>query len=409
MILRALFSRLLSAQTLVLGLSFAAGAEDSPRWRGRDANGIVKETGWLSAWPATGPKILWKASLGTGFSTITVSGGRAFSMGNKSNAERVEADFVYCFDAEKGDLIWEKSYPEPLDPKNFEGGPGASPTVDDGRVFTFSRSGKLFCFDVAKGTVIWSNDLPKTTGATKPEWGCASSPFVAGDLVIVNIGRAGTAVNKATGQVVWTTGREKAGYSSAVPFEQGGQPAVLLLGEADLFAVRIADGRILWNFPRKTFRGMNIADPVVVSPTEVFLASGYNYGSELIRIVDGKAVGVWKSANMRNHFNSSVLWQGFVFGFDESTFCCLEVKTGEVKWSERSLGKGSVVLADGKLMALSERGELVLAEATPDGFKPISRAHILSNKCWTTPVLANGCVYARNAGGSAVCLDLRGR
>ena len=396
------------AHALLLGLSFGTHAADSPRWRGLEANGIVKESGWLTKWPADGPKVLWKASLGTGFSTVTVSSGRAYSMGNKRNAEGVEADFVYCFDAEKGSLIWEKNYPERLDAKNFEGGPGASPTVDDGRVFTFSRSGQLFCFDAMNGSVIWSNDLPKTTGATKPEWGCASSPFVTGDLVIVNIGKAGTAVSKATGQVVWTTGKEKAGYSSAVPFTQDGQPALLLLGEANLFAVQVSDGRILWSHSRTTFRGMNIADPVVISPTELFLASGYNYGSELIRIVDGKPLGVWKNTHMRNHFNSSVHWQGCVYGFDDSVFCCLDVKTGEVKWSERSLGKGSVALADGKLMVLSERGELVLAQPAPDGFKPIARAQILSSKCWTTPVLANGRIYARNAPGQLVCLDVRG-
>jgi outer membrane protein assembly factor BamB len=208
--------------------------------------------------------------------------------------------------------------------------------------------------------------------------------------------------------VVWSTGPEMTGYSSAVPFEQAGQPVVLLLGEKSLHAVQVADGKILWAHPRETFRGMNIADPVVVSPTEIFVASGYGYGCELVKIVDGRPAGVWENKNMRNHFNSSVLWEGHIYGYDENNLRCLDVRTGDVKWSEKVLGKGTLTIVDGKLLLLSEKGELLVAPPTPQGFKPLARAQILSGKCWTTPALANGLIYARNAPGDLVCVDVRG-
>src|ERR1017187_4087987 len=133
---------------------FAAHGGDWPRWRGPDLNGISTEKGWQAKWPAEGPKQLWKASVGTGFSSFSVSGGRVYTRGNSTNN-----DWVFCLDANTGQKVWGHSYPGLLDPKNFEGGPCATPTVADEEVYTFSRKGDLFCLDTAKGTVIWSKHL----------------------------------------------------------------------------------------------------------------------------------------------------------------------------------------------------------------------------------------------------------
>jgi outer membrane protein assembly factor BamB len=137
----------------------AAEAADWPNWRGPNHNGISDETGWVATWPAEGPKILWRKSIGTGFASMAVSKGRLYAMGNIDNK-----DILHCFDAETGKLLWRRSYPQLKDPKNYEGGPNATPTVDGNRVYTFSKTGKFFCRDTRTGDVVWSKDLRREFG-----------------------------------------------------------------------------------------------------------------------------------------------------------------------------------------------------------------------------------------------------
>jgi outer membrane protein assembly factor BamB len=124
----------------------------------------------------------------------------------------------------------------------------------------------------------------------------------------------------------------------------------------------------------------------------------------------GNGVSVlWQNRNMRNHFNSCVVLQGFVYGFDESELRCLDLQTGAVKWRDGGPGKGALIAADGKLIVLGETGELMIAEATPTAFKTVARAHVLGGRCWTAPVLANGRILCRNARGNLICLDVSGK
>ena len=151
-------------------LSYSAHALDWYRWRGPDLNGISKETGWQTSWPKEGPKQLWKASVGTGFSSMSVSGGRIFTMGNEN-----ETETVFCFDANTGEQRWKHSYPCPLDPHVYEGGPNATPTVDGGSDYTFSRKGHVFAFDATCGKVIWSKNVHDELKLKIPEWGLSGS------------------------------------------------------------------------------------------------------------------------------------------------------------------------------------------------------------------------------------------
>jgi outer membrane protein assembly factor BamB len=396
--------RALFPATILLGFSvFSANAIDWYRWRGPDLNGISKEAGWLTTWPKEGPKQLWKASVGIGFSSMSVSDGRVYTMGNEKDIET-----VFCFDANTGELRWKHSYACPIDPHVYEGGPNATPTVDGKMVYTFSRKGHVFAFDAETGKVVWSKNVHDELGLKIPEWGLSGSVLVEGNLLIVNAGVAGTALDKTSGKVVWTSGRGSAGYSTPVPFDQGSQRAVALFSTTALEAVTVADGKLLWQFPWKTRYGVNAADPVI-NGNKIFISSGYDEGCALVQAGGNKPAVLWQNKNMRNHFNSSVLIQGNIYGFDDSDLKCLDWSTGSVKWSEPGLGKGSLMAADGKLIVLGEQGTLIVAEASPAGFKPIAHAQVLGGKCWTTPVLSNGKIYCRNARGDLVCVDVSGK
>lgn len=378
-------------------------ALDWPHWRGPDYNGISKETGWSVKWPAEGPKPLWKANVGIGFASFAVSGGRTYTAGNEK-----DTDAIYCFDANTGKELWKHAYPAKLDPKYYEGGPSATPTVEGGRVYMFSKRGMAHCLDAAKGTVIWSKNLAEELGAKMPTWGFASSVFIQGDLALFNVGSVGAAVEKQTGKVVWSSGTDEAGYGTAVPFDAGGKAAVTFAIKQYVVAVTVADGKELWRFPWKTDYDVNATDPIL-SGGKVFISSGYNHGGGVFDVSGATPKNIWENKNMRNHMNSCVLWQGHLYGVDENQLRCLTFDTGEVKWTARQSGKGSLMLADGKLIVLGEKGELMVAEASPAGFNVAARAQVLGGKCWTTPVLANGKIYCRNAAGNVVCVDVGGK
>lgn len=399
----------LPAWVLATGLiSTTAVALDWPHWRGPDYNGISKETGWSAQWPAEGPKVLWKANVGIGFASFAVSGGRAYTVGNEK-----DADTVYCFDAATGQEVWKHSSPAKLDPKYYEGGPSATPTVEGGRVYTFSKRGMAHCLDAAKGTMVWSKNLAEELGANMPTWGFASSVFIHGDLAVFNVGSTGAAVEKQTGKVVWKSGADEAGYSTAVPFDAGGKPAVAFAIKQHVVAVTVVDGKELWRFPWKTSYDVNASDPVIANG-RLFVSSGYGHGGALLDLGSTPPKEIWQNKNMRNQFNPSVLLEGYLYGVDDDTskssaaLRCVDFQTGELKWTEAT-GFGSVAAADGKLIVLTAKGQLLVAGASPSGFKPAARAQVLGGKCWTAPVLANGKIYCRNAAGNVVCLDVSGK
>ena len=388
---------------LITDAALGASGVDWYRWRGPGLNGISTETGWQAQWPATGPKQLWKASVGTGFASFSVSGGRVYTMGNTANT-----DTAFCLDAQTGGIVWKHAYPCPLDANNFEGGPCATPTVADGRVYTFSRKSDLFCLDAAKGTVIWSKNLNRELGLEIPTWGCASSALVEGDLVVLNMGSAGVALDRKSGKVVWVSAKSPGAYATPVPLAIGGDRCLAILTRQSLVAVKAASGQEVWSYPWKTEYDVNAADPIVADE-KIFISSGYNHGATLLKLGGPKPEKVWENKNMRNHYDSCVLWQGYIYGPDDNGLRCLAFDTGDLKWTDGGFGKGALMVADGKLVALSEKGELIIAEPTPAVFKPISRAKILTGKCWTTPVLSNGHIYCRNATGAVVCLDVSGK
>ncbi len=380
-------------------------ADDWPRWRGPELNGISKETGWFKPWPAQGPKQLWKANVQTGFSTVSVAKGRVFTTGSSEKKETVS-----CLDEKTGAVIWKHTYPTAFVPEYYEGGSSGTPTVDGDRVFHLAQMGELFCFDTAMGKVIWEKHIAKETGTRQPTWGLTGAPFVLGDLLILNVGATGTAVEKNTGKVVWTSAGE-GGY--ATPLLLGDD--LLIYATKALAVVDPKNGKPRGEFPWKTSYDVNAADPLVIGKDRVVIASGYNHGAALLEIKGGQITKVWEAKSMRNHFNASVFIGGHLFGIDgdagrkDSGVACVDLATGASKWREPSLGSGGITAADGKLIILSEKGELVIAEPSPSAFQPLARAQVLGGKIWTVPVLANGRIYARNSKGDLVCIDPSGK
>ena len=381
-------------------------ADDWPNWRGPQRNGISTEANWRSTWPAGGPTIAWKAEVHLGYATFAVAGGRVYTTGNEDNT-----DTVFCLDAASGKELWTHSFPADLGARSFQGGTTGTPTVSGDRVYTLSRWGDMFCFDAAKGTVIWNRDLRETSGARAPTWGYAGSPVVHEDRLILNVGDAGLAVNPASGETIWKSDGKSAGYSTPLPVRCGDEWLALLATAKSYLAVNLKTGKEVWRFRWLTQYGVNAADPIVAAD-EVFISSGYGKGSALLQVAGQIPKEIWKSKVLRTQMNAAVLIDGYLYGIDgnagsRAVLKCVEFATGKEAWAEPDVGSGGVMAADGKLIVLSERGELIVAPVSATAFKPTARAQVLGGKCWTVPVLANGRIYCRNSAGNIVCVDVR--
>ena len=389
-------------------------ADDWPNWRGPHHDGISSETGWRWDTLQGSAKIPWRKSIGTGFASVAVSDGRVYAFGNtgkQGDAKEIEQqDVLWCLDAATGAEIWKHAYPSPLLPKNYEGGPNATPTVEAGKVYTLSKHGHVFCVDARSGAVVWQKHLGKDYGVEPPNWGLAGSPVIIGDLIVLNAGSYGTALRTLDGSLAWGAQKGPSGYASAVPYEQQGKNCAVVLGHRELYGVFAATGRVLWKQPWTTLHDENIPDQIVAGD-KLFVCSGLGTGAALFRIEPDRLVELWRHRNLQNWLSSSVLWKGHIYGVDTGKakgVTCLDFQTGQVKWSGPDVGVGSLMLADGKLIVLSDAGKLTVVEAVPTGYQELASAQILEGKCWTMPVLANGRIYARNAMGDFVCVDVSG-
>jgi outer membrane protein assembly factor BamB len=387
-----------------LPLASVMGA-DWPQWRGPDRNGISKETNWRSDWK-TSPKILWNASVGLGYSSFVVADGKVYTTGHAN-----DTDTVYCFDAVSGKQVWKHQYPAELGDKFFQGGTTGTPTLAGGKLYHLSRWGDMFCFDAASGKIVWQKNIQKETGLRLPDWGYTGSPLVWENLVVLNVGEHGVALDKATGKVAWQSPDENAGYSTPLPYQQDGKTLLTFGSGRAYLAVNPKTGEKVWEHKWTTSYGVNAADPVI-HDGHAFISSGYNKGAALLKLGGSEPQVVWQNRTMRNQMNASILIDGHLYGVDGNedrgaSLKCIELETGKQLWEEKSVGAGALTAADGKLIVLCESGEVIIAKASPGGFAPLSRGQVVDPKCWTVPVLANGLLYCRNAAGEVACVDLR--
>lgn len=401
---RRIMSYVVACAVLVACVGGLAVAEDWPNYRGPNYDGISSETGWRSTWTES-PPVIWRTSLGAGFASMAVSDGRVYAMGNISGNE-----IVYCFDAATGREIWRQSYPSPLNALQHEGGPCGTPTVEGNAVYIFGKNGDALRLDAVTGEVVWHTNPVKERGLTPPTWSFSGSPVIVDDLMILNAGSSGVALNKSDGSIAWSSGTGPAGYATPVPLVVDGKKCVALAGSRDLFLIEAATGNVLWKYEWVTMYDINAADPIVTGDL-LWISSGYNNGCALLRISAEGFEEIYSNQNMRNQCNSSVLWDGYLYGFDgqvggAGSLACIDLKTGQTQWSQRGLGTGSLMLAGGKLVVLGETGKLAIVEASPKGYQELASAQILTGRCWTSPVLSNGRIYARNAAGDLVCVDV---
>ncbi|HKI03838.1 MAG TPA: PQQ-binding-like beta-propeller repeat protein [Thermoanaerobaculia bacterium] len=407
--MRRLHTQLMLALCLTAGVADITLAADWPQFRGPNRDGISPETAVLKSWPASGPKVLWKVPLGEGYSQVVSAKGRLFTLAGQGGDEVAAA-----LDAATGKQVWRVR----IDRKYESGqgnGPRSTPTVDGDLVYVLSASGKLAALRTANGQVAWQHDLRGEYGANPPGWGVSTSPLVEGNLLVVNVGGTGNksivAFDKTSGKPVWTSQNDGAGYSAPIAITVRGVRQIIVFTADAIVSVSPKDGKLFWRSPWKTDYDVNAATPVFFPPDKLFVSSGYGTGSTLfqIRAGDGgaSAVEVWKSRGMKNQFSSSVLHNGILYGFDDGTLKAMEAGTGKERWKQRGFGHGSLILAGGHLIVLSDRGKLALLPATPEEYRELGSAQVLDGKCWTSPSLADGRLYVRNE-EQLIALDWKG-
>ncbi len=394
---------LLFAAFLFPGESALSG--DWPRYRGPGLDGVSTEEGLRTSGEA---KVLWSVEVGLGYSAPVIGGGRVVISGHDGKG----TDTLFCFDEKTGEPRWKFSYPQPLGDLYFQGGTTGTATIDGDRVYHVAREGELFCFDAGSGKVVWQKHLNKDFDYTKPTWGFSGAPLVWDDWLFVNAGDAGINLRKGDGSVVWKSGNEEAGYSTPHPVVRDGWRLVIFSNKRGYVCVDASNGTEVWRYKWMTRYGVNAADPIVRGDS-VFITSGYGKGATLVKWTgEGEPEKVWQSREMQAQMNAPVLIDGHLYGVsgnegqDGTGLRCLEFATGTVKWSDPSVGHGTVAAVRGKLIVLTESGELQIAPATPSEYKPVFRQQVVEPKVWTVPVFANGRGYCRNASGKLVVLDL---
>ena len=385
-------------------------ADDWPTFRGPTRNGVSVEKGWTYEWPGGEPPTLFKANVKNGFSEVVVRGDRLWTMGHARGK-----DVVVCLDANSGKPIWSYDYSAlgvgTVQP-DYEG-TRATPTLDGEKLYTLSRDGKAHCLEAGTGKVVWQKDLVKDLRVALPPWGFAGSPVIHGEMVILNVGTAGTALDKKSGAIVWQTGKNASGYATPTQYEMNGKPRLAVFTADALVGLETETGKRIWSVPWKTQYKINSADPIY-HDGKLFASSAYNFGCAVIDVSDDAGKIVWRNRDLRNHYNSSVLFDGHLYGFDGNNIGgqglkCLEFATGKTIWTAADPGWGNLIVADGKLIIVTQSGDLIVAKASPEKYQELARAHPLAGTFWTAPVLCDGRLYLRNTRGDLVGLDLRAK
>ena len=368
-------------------------------FRGPNRAGEYSESPINAEWPATGLPRLWKQPIGGGYASFTVGEGRAYTIEQRRDKEAVTA-----YDVETGRELWAFSYPASFDEVLGGPGPRATPVFHQGLVYSLGAMGDLYCLAAATGKPKWSKNILTDNDTKNIHWAMAGSPLIVGDLLIVTPGGPGgksiVAYNRLTGAPLWKSLNDRAGYTSPILATLAGQRQIVWISGERAVGIGVEDGKLLWEYPFPAQMDMNCSQPVVIDDSDVLLSSAQGPGAALLKIAkEGDAFTaqpVWKNKRLKNKFNSSVLYKGYIYGFDEAVLECFDPQTGEVKWKGGRYGYGQLLLAGGYLIITTEQGELVLVRATPEGHQELARFQAIEGKTWNIPAIDNGLLLVRN-------------
>ena len=378
-------------------------AGDWPGFRGPGRDGIVHGVRIETDWAASPPVELWRRPVGPAWSSFAVRGDLIYTQ-----EQRGEDELVACYKATTGAPVWTHRDAARFFESNGGAGPRGTPTLSNGRVYTFGATGILNALDAGDGAVVWSRDatsdpegIPSMAGGTTkvPDWGFASSPLVVDDVVIVAVAGQLVAYDLATGKPRWFGPAGGVSYSSPHLVTIDGVAQVLLLSAAGATSVAPADGKQLWQHP---WRGLPIVQPAVTVDRGVLIAAGGESGIRRIAVAHGPGGWTvaerWTSPGLKPYFNDLVVHEGHVFGFDGRILACIDLADGKRKWKGGRYGSGQLVLLPDQdlLLVLSEEGELALVRATADQFTELARFPAIQGKTWNHPVLVGDILLVRN-------------
>lgn len=374
---------------------------DWPCWRGPHGDNTSRETNLIRRFPEDGAVILWRKDLGTGFSGMSISGNRLFTMFGDGDRE-----YAAGFDTQDGSQLWKVDVDRDFSQgRSF--GPRATPYVDDDRVYFVGASGQVLCLTAATGKVVWSLNVYDKFEMRRfvHEEGLSPSPLVDGKSLIVQAGISVFALDKMNGEVIWRSLEERMNHSSPTLAQLDGKRQLIVLTGENLVGLSPTDGSEQWRQPQ---RGVNCASPVIGPRDRIFTAASYGFGSQLTQVTNGSAQRVYKTNTLATHHATAVLHQGYLYGFHDrpGIFKCIEFATGEESWVSRAAGKGKLIIADDQIILLNEFGQLILAPVSPVGFEPTAKARLLEGTCYTAPSLANGRLYLRS-NKEMVCISMK--
>lgn len=405
-------------------LTHSGLAEDWPNYRGPQGDGTSSESISAKAFADGGPKNLWKAETTNGLSSFAVGGGKAVTLVTGEEGKKAIETCV-AFDEGSGKKLWAVTLGAggKLDggggagTKENKGGDGSrsTPSIDGDKVYVFDAFLVVHCLNLADGSEVWKRDLVAENGAQNIRWQNAASPVIDGDRIYVaggGKGQALLALDKKDGKVIWKGEDDQITHATPVVGEVQGVKQVVFFTQTGLVAVTPEKGEVLWRyeFPYQT---STAASPVIWQDI-VYCSAGYGVGAGAVRISkDGAGLSakeIWRTEKENiNHWSTPVVKDGYLYGmfsfkeYGTGPLACVDIRTGEMKWSEQGFGPGNVILTkEGKVLALSDAGELVLVDANPSAYKELGRAKAVDGKCWSTPAVADGKVFVRSTteGGS---------
>jgi outer membrane protein assembly factor BamB len=375
------------------------------QWGGPHRNFQTEATGLKDQWPASGPKVVWKRSLGEGYSSPSVEAGVLYTMYGKPREE-----VVVAASADTGKTLWEQ--PNPVNFQSDYGevgnGPYATPLIVADRVFTAGAAGRLQCLDKKTGKLVWTQDLWQEHRGSKLMYGYASSPIAFRDMIIVPVGGRGNAVmafRQADGRVAWAKNDFTNAYSSPLLIDVDGLQQLALLMDGAMIAVNPHNGDLQWQVPFTAQYGIAVSTPVWGPGNLLFISAEYGAGAKMIELKRNgnqtTATELWNSNRLRlHHGNAMRIGETLYFSSggkgSQAILSAVDARSGKIHWQERSISKATFVWADQKLITLDQDGNLMIAHPSPQGFKIVSRAALLTSTSWTPPVLVGTRLYLRD-------------